>query len=89
MGYRKLISFGKNSYVISLPKQWIKDCNLKKGDLIHVEESSDSLIVSPQSSEAKTEDKELTIYVDGKDIKQIKREIIGGYIRNNTTIIIN
>ncbi len=88
MGYRKLISFGKNSYVISLPKQWIKDCNLKKGDLIHVEESSDSLIVSPQSSEAKTEDKELTIYVDGKDIKQIKREIIGGYIRNNTTIIL-
>ncbi len=44
MEYRKLISFGKNSFVISLPKAWVRHSKLKKGDLIYVEEASDHLM---------------------------------------------
>lgn len=85
MEYRKLISFGKNSYVISLPKAWVRQNKLNKGDLVYVDESQNSLIL--QASQKKDqEDKEITILVDGKDLKRVKREIIGAYIHNFKTI---
>ena len=46
MDYRKLIAFGKNSFVISVPKQWIKQNKLNKGDLIYLDESGPNLILS-------------------------------------------
>ena len=30
MDFRKLISFGKNSFVVSMPKAWVNKFNLKK-----------------------------------------------------------
>jgi phosphate uptake regulator len=83
---RKLIAFGKNSFVISLPKQWIKQNKLEKGDHICVQESTEKLILSPHSVEERTEEKEITILVDGKSLKQIKRDIINAYVLNNKTI---
>ena len=32
MEYRKIIEFGKSSYVVSLPKPWLNAKKLKKGD---------------------------------------------------------
>jgi phosphate uptake regulator len=89
MEYRKLISFGKSSYVISLPKAWVVQNKLKKGDLIYVDEKESSLILSPNDSHENGDELETLISVDGKEIKQIKREIIGAYIRNSKTIILS
>ena len=41
MEFRKLISFGKTSFVMSLPKGWVVKNKLKKGDLIALEERED------------------------------------------------
>ncbi len=87
MEYRKLIAFGKNSFVISLPKPWIQQNKLKKGDLIHVEESVSNLVLSPQLNEEAKDDKTTTITVNGKDVKRIQRELISAYIQNYNTII--
>ena len=46
MEFRKLISFGKSSYVVSLPKAWVVQQKLKKGDLIAVDEAGPKLILS-------------------------------------------
>ncbi len=86
MDLRKLISFGKNSFVISLPKQWVTQNQLKKGDHICVQKSTDKLILTPHSVEERSEEKETTILIDGKSFKNIKREIINAYILNNKTI---
>lgn len=87
MEYRKLISFGKSSYVISLPKSWIKQNNLKKGDLIYLEESGSNLVIN-KSSDIDTEDNcEKIIYVDGKDSFSINRELCSSYIQNCHNII--
>ena len=43
---RKLISFGKGSYIISMPKGWIEKNNLKKGDLISVNDGGFELTLS-------------------------------------------
>ncbi len=88
MEYRKLISFGKSSFVISIPKSWIGKSKLKKGDLIYLEEKDADLILSPHSQNTEQKEKEMTIEVDGKELKHIKREIIGAYIKNYKTIIL-
>ena len=49
MDTRRIISFGTSSYVVSVPKNWVRENNLKKGDLIHVEDRKDELILSPNS----------------------------------------
>jgi len=86
MEYRKLISFGKNSFVISLPKPWVIQNKLVKGDLIYVEEGQGNLVLHPRQAERSEEDKEIVINIDGKDISRIQREIIPAYINNNKTI---
>lgn len=86
--FRKLISFGKSSYVISLPKSWIDKNKMKKGSLIAVREDSETLILSPKLEEEKEEPKSIKINVDGKGYKRLKREIISAYINNNHSIIL-
>ncbi|MBT3835702.1 phosphate uptake regulator PhoU [Candidatus Woesearchaeota archaeon] len=82
MEYRKLISFGKNSFVISLPKAWIRHSKLKKGDLIYVEEASDHLVLRPHLAKEQEEERKMTIDVDGKTIPLLTRELNAAYIEN-------
>ncbi|MEA3430630.1 MAG: phosphate uptake regulator PhoU [Nanoarchaeota archaeon] len=86
--YRKLISFGKSSYVISLPKAWVLKNKLEKGSLIAVTETTENLLLSPKLDLDKRESKKIIINVDNKDFRRIKREIIAAYINNNQTIIL-
>jgi len=85
MEYRKLISFGKSSFVVSIPKPWINKQKLKKGDILYFVENDTNLILSPQEKEIE-EEKEISIKVDGKSIGQIQRELIPAYINNCKTI---
>ncbi|MDP3733713.1 MAG: phosphate uptake regulator PhoU [Nanoarchaeota archaeon] len=88
MEYRKLISFGKNSFVVSLPKSWIRQNKMQKGDLIHIADSGSDLILSKKESEEKKLEKTKVILVDGKPLTQIEKEINSAYILNYRTIIL-
>ena len=59
MEYRRLISFGRSSYVVSLPKEWIGQNNLKKGDLVYLQESGPNLLLSKKESDEKVEEVEV------------------------------
>ena len=87
MEYRKLISFGKNSFVISLPKSWVRQNNLQKGVLIYVEEQENNLLLS-LGSKQETVEKVKEIPVDGKSVRRLKREIISAYIKDYKTIVL-
>ncbi|MBW2977328.1 hypothetical protein KY331_00635 [Candidatus Woesearchaeota archaeon] len=50
MEFRKLISFGKTSFVMSIPKTWIVKNKLQKGDLIGLEEKEGNLLLSPKTT---------------------------------------
>lgn len=66
--FRKLISFGKTSFVTSIPKGWVIKHNLKKGDLIAIEEKNDDLVITPRIQRDKEEVlEEATIDIDGLD----------------------
>ncbi len=86
MEYRKLISFGKNSFVVSLPKAWVRQSKLKKGDLIYVEEAGQNLVLSNKEGAAPVEDRETVINVDGKSAALITREVNSAYISNSKTL---
>ncbi len=86
MEYRKLIAFGKSSYVISIPKSWIQQNKLKKGDLVYLEEKENALVLNSQLTES-DEEKKITISVDGKSFALLRRELNAAYINNFREII--
>jgi len=58
LGYRKIQSTGRGSYIISLPKQWVKDLSLKRGSEIDFKVEGDStLSLIPRKVIEKTERK--------------------------------
>lgn len=88
MEYRKLISFGKSSFVISLPKTWVNGNKLKKGDTVFLDERNADLLLSPKEVSLEEEQKEITIEVDGKPVRRIQREVITAYVMHYKTIIL-
>ncbi len=88
MEYRKLISFGKSSYVVSLPKSWVVQNKLKKGDLLYFDEKEKDLLLSIQSDDKNKKEKEITINVDRKSMRRIQREIISAYIKDYKSIVL-
>lgn len=88
MEFRRLISFGKSSFVISLPKSWVQRNKLKKSDFVYISEKDEELILRPKAEGLEEEKKSITIDIDGKDYFQIKREIIPAYINHYHTITV-
>jgi len=87
MNMRKLIGFGKNSFVVSLPKLWVDKNKLKKGDLLSIEESKEGLLLRTNvSPDKKDEPKRITVNADGKDLTQLNTEIVSAYLNNHDII---
>ncbi len=84
--YRKLIGFSKGSFVVTMPKSWVGRHNLKKGDMIGIEENSDELIFYAKEKELKREEKSISINAEDKSLSLIKAEIISAYLNNYNTI---
>ncbi|MCX6707490.1 MAG: AbrB/MazE/SpoVT family DNA-binding domain-containing protein [Candidatus Woesearchaeota archaeon] len=83
METRKIISFGNSSYVVSLPKDWVVDNKLKKGDSINMENRDGSIVINTlENSERKIEPKPIVIEIEGKGMDMIKTEIISAYLNN-------
>ncbi|MBW3013988.1 hypothetical protein KY335_01995 [Candidatus Woesearchaeota archaeon] len=86
METRKLIKFGKNSYVITLNSEWIRKNGLNKGDHVHIIENDNNLLIESQASDKFKEGKVFKLNVQDKNRSDIKREIVTAYINNVGTI---
>ncbi len=59
LGYRKVQSTGRGSYIISLPKDWVQGIGLKRGSEIAFNVQADSsLTLVPRKLREKTEEKD-------------------------------
>jgi len=83
---RKLISFGKGSFIISMPKGWIEKNNLKKGDLISVSDDGFELVLSASQKEEKPDAREIEIDAREKDLEFLKAEIVSSYLNGYDAI---
>lgn len=51
MEHRKLVGFGKASYVVTLPKEWIKNNNLNKGDTVKLDTKENIITLTTENTE--------------------------------------
>ena len=84
---RKVMSLGKSSLVISLPKEWMQINDLKKGDSISFAIQGDrSLIIYP-STKKKTSAKEITLNIgQNEEDGLITQKIIGSFLNGYSGI---
>ena len=78
---RKIIRFGNSSHVVSVPKSWIQENKLKKGDLVYFEQNSNGELVLWPKEREDVKEKKITIDVNGKSVRDMEREIIAAYIK--------
>lgn len=88
MGFRKVIEFGKSSYVVSLPKEWVVKNRIKKGDVVTVSEEGNELKLLPYNLQPVKSAKEDFIAFDG-NLKELKAKIFKSYIDDCNIITIS
>ncbi len=79
MELRRLQVTGGGTYIISLPKKWIKRYNLKKGDTLGVEERDKGIFLTPQMQKIK---KSAVINLS----RNVRREITAKYMCGYDTL---
>ncbi len=89
MEYRRLIKFGNSSYVVSVPKDWLRKNSLEKGDMIYLTENGNNeIVISPQMQATEPQPLTLTLDVDAYDFAEINRRIVSKYVAGCDTFII-
>ena len=86
MEFRKVVGFGHGSYVVSIPKAWVKKNNLEKGDTLSIEENNEDLILSRKLDEKKRVQTTITIDSRPKEEEMLRSEIISAYLNTYDTI---
>lgn len=81
MAQRKIMSLGKSSQVMTLPKLWLERNNLGKGDYLSVLIQSDGSLIVRSLNEFDENKKEIHIGIEKKENSEsIVRRIIASYL---------
>ena len=87
LGYRRVQRTGRGSFIVSLPKAWVLDSDLKKGSQLafKIQEDSSLLLVPRNVLEQRTEMKstlnEFMVYITQNDKSQsIERRLKSLYV---------
>jgi len=89
METRKVQITGKSTYIISLPKTWVKKVGITNGDSVAILPRSDgTLLINPKLNQR--EDQPITsIVIEAYDIDTLFRKFIGTYLAGFNLIEIN
>lgn len=88
MDQRKLIGFGRDSYIVSLPKKWVQDNKLKKGDRLFVDYALHELKISVSDMSSEKKRLSRSIDITKKNEERIKTEIVTAYLNCVDEIIV-
>ena len=85
---RKIQLTGKSTYIVSLPRKWVDEMNLKKGETLTILEQNDkSLLLIPKGVEKPEKVTEISIDVSSKDrASSIIRKVASLYLVGFNTI---
>jgi phosphate uptake regulator len=85
---RKIQFTGGSTYIISLPKNWVSQNQLKKGSFIRLrsEESGLLTIVPPSSAVQKRLDEAIILVSPNDDTEMIERKIVSSYLAGYNSI---
>jgi len=82
MDVRRIIAFGKSSFVVSLPKKWLDRYHLRKGDVLFMNQEGDKLIIAPEEKEEVKEERRILLNTSNKTLSRLKREIRASYVHH-------
>lgn len=82
---RQLVKHGTSTLMVSLPKRWLDQHGLKKGDPIHITPLPEKLILSKK--ERGYEQKEIRVHLPHADYDEI-RTVLGSLYRKGYTTVI-
>lgn len=89
MHTRKLQQIGSGTLYLSLPKDLVKRWNLKKGDMVKIEETTDGNIILYVKEEGiEVEESYGVINLTSLDVRSLQRRILGMYLLGYSTIAI-
>jgi len=88
MEMRKVIAFGKNSFVLTLPHDFVERRKVKKGDLVLLEENKGGLSISLSPTKPHDEERSITIQAEGKAAERVRTELVSAYLNNYDPILI-
>jgi len=89
MHIRKLVKAGPSSHTIALPKEWINNNGLEKGNIVYITENPNKeLTISLDIGKEKIEKKEIAIDTENKKLQTIQREVTSAYINNYSSIVL-
>ncbi|WP_457554714.1 PhoU domain-containing protein [Candidatus Pyrohabitans sp.] len=80
MESRKLQFTGRSTYVVSLPKRWVRDMGLKAGDRVLIEQTESGELVIRTDVRRGEEPRIKTLDISGLSPKQIERRVISAYL---------
>ncbi len=84
---RKIMSLGKSSLVVSLPKEWMQLNELRKGDVVSFAIQRDRSLVVYPSALKKSEPKEITINISQKEEEiLVTQKILGAFLNGYSGI---
>ncbi len=89
METRKVQITGKSTYIVSLPKTWVKKVKIKNGNsVIMIPRSDGTLLINPKLNET---EEVLTnqINVESQDMDELFRKFIGAYLAGFDVIEVN
>ncbi len=87
---RKIMSLGKSSLVVSLPKDWMELNDLKKGDTVSFNIQRDRSLVIYPSAVKKGEPKEITLGIGANEEEiLITQKILGAFLNGYSGIILS
>ena len=79
---------GKSTYIVSLPKSWVRETGLKKGDKLIVKQLSDySLLIKPIRNDGEQGIEEIIIKPH-VDFSKTAREIVAAYLSGASKIVL-
>ena len=87
---RRLQETGRASYIVSVPKQWVQDLNLRKGSLVRVARQQDgSLLLTPGEAAPRQRPTEVVVLVGSdQDPQSLARRLIALYLIGLNTIVL-
>lgn len=85
---RKVQLTGKSTYIVSLPRKWVDEVNLKKGETLNIVEQNDkSLLLIPKDVKKPEKITEISVKISSKDKPDsIIRRVISLYLVGYNTI---
>ncbi len=76
--HRKIQRTGGTTFIVSLPKKWVENHNLKEGDFITLVVDSNEIVI--KAREEKEEELTAVIKISDKDPKLLERLVISYYL---------